>query len=83
MPRSRQPPHAFQALERATSGLDQLMKTTGLSPSACHVPLDSAKMHNCLSKPYLVPLKCDSVEEGPPRGRLMKLVAVWFALGHW
>ena len=58
------------ALERATSGLDQLMfpETTALSPSASHIPLDSAKVHKCQSKPYLVPLKCDSVEgttEGP------------------
>ena len=56
------------ALERATSGLDQLMETTALSPSAPHIPLDSAKVHKCQSEPYLVPLKCDSVEgttEGP------------------
>ena len=43
--RAAQPPHAFNALERATSGLGQRMGTTGLSPSAFHIPLDSAQVH--------------------------------------
>jgi len=71
------------ALECAISGLGQLMETTGLSPSAFHIPLDSAKVHKCLSKPYLVPLKGDSVEEGPLRGRLMEPVMVWFMFSRW
>ena len=40
-----QPPHAFNALERATSRLGQRMGPTGLSPSAFHTPLDSAQVH--------------------------------------
>ena len=56
------------ALERATSGLDQLMEPTGLSPSGFHIPLNNAKVHKCQSNPYLVPLKGDSVEEGPLEG---------------
>jgi hypothetical protein len=71
------------ALEHATSGLDQLMETTGLSSSTFHIPLDSAKAHKCLSKLYLVPLKGDSVEDGPLRGRLMKQVMVWFTFIRW
>ena len=67
------------ALERATSGLDQLMEITGLSKCFPY----STRQRKCLPKPYFEPLKRDSAEEGPLRGRLMKLVMVWPTFRHW